>query len=30
VLASGGIFSVQYPNHPITEHLKRVTAELMA
>lgn len=30
VLASGGIFSIQYPNHPITEYLKTVAARLMA
>ena len=30
ILASGAIFSMQYPNHPITEKLKAITAKLMA
>ena len=30
ILASGAIFSMQYPNHPITEKLKAITANLMA
>jgi hypothetical protein len=30
ILASGGIFAIQYPNHPITEKLKVITAKLMS
>ena len=29
ILASGAIFAMQFPNHPITEKLKAVTAKLM-
>jgi MinD-like ATPase involved in chromosome partitioning or flagellar assembly len=29
-LASGGVFSVRYPNHPLTERLGKVAQQLMA
>jgi MinD-like ATPase involved in chromosome partitioning or flagellar assembly len=28
-LASGGVFALRYPDHPVTERLKQVTARLM-